>query len=269
MRFKFVFFAPCFVATSTWQIQDMTQYANSYENSVETGQNYIVFQQHSTVIPGRVYAQKLRFEPNYAYQKESIHGFSIWINRDVLKHKQEAKEMQKELNWQLLQITRVVPPKPLEALKKVWIWVEWEKQNGAAEFHPSAEWLRQNGYNPDKAGCVEVSNTRNFVNWSRTEQPWMILHELAHAYHLLILGNPYPDIEAAYQHAVDSRLYQSVDYIKGGKRKAYALMNAKEYFAELSEAYFGKNDFYPFTRAELKKYDLVGYQLMEKTWGKL
>ncbi|WP_339378621.1 hypothetical protein [Calothrix sp. NIES-2100] len=256
------------MTNSAWQIQDMKQCAKSHENSVETGRNYFVFQQRFAVKSRRVYAQELSFQPNSAYKKESIHGFSVWIAQDVLEHKQKAKEMLKELDWQLLRITRVVPPKPLSALQKVRIWVEWEKQNGAAEFHASAEWLRHNGYNPDKAGCVEVSNTRNFVNWSRSDQPWIILHELAHAYHFLILGNLYPGIEAAYQHAVDSRLYKSVDYIKGGKRKAYALTNAKEYFAELSEGYFGKNDFYPFTRTQLKKYDPVGYQLMEKTWGK-
>ena len=47
----------------------------------------------------------------------------------------------------------------------------------------------------------------------------------------------------------------------------YALTNAKEYFAELSEAYFGRNDFYPFTRKELEKHDPAGYRLMRETWG--
>jgi hypothetical protein len=96
----------------------------------------------------------------------------------------------------------------------------------------------------------------------------MILHELAHAYHILVFGDSNSGIEAVYQQAVASRLYESVYYIKGGKRKAYALTNAKEYFAELSEAYFGKNDFYPFTHTQLKKHDPVGYQMMEQVWGK-
>ena len=38
-------------------------------------------------------------------------------------------------------------------------------------------------------------------------------------------------------------------------------------FAELSEAYFGRNDFYPFTRKELEKHDPAGYRLMRETWG--
>ena len=267
MRFRFVFFTISFFVSLLWNIQDITQLTKSYESPVKHGQNYLAFRQSSATISKLIYVQKVGFSPNSAYKKKSIHSFSVWINQDVFEHKQESEEMLKELDWQLLQITRVVPPKPLSGLRKVRIWVEWEKQNGAAEFHPSAEWLRQNGYNPDKAGCIEISNTRNFVNWSRTDQPWMVLHEMAHAYHFIILGNLYPGIDAAYQHAIDNRLYEYVDYIKGGKRRAYALTNAKEYFAELSEAYFGKNDFYPYTRIQLKKYDPVGYQLMEKTWG--
>ena len=178
--------------------------------------------------------------------------------------------MRKELESQLAAIVREMPGKRLPALRKVWIWVEWKKQkNGAAEFHPSAQWLKSHGYNPDKAGHIELSNTRHFVEWSRAAQPWMVLHELAHAYHHLVLGDDYKAIEAAYKHAVDEKLYESVAYCGGGKQKAYALTNAKEYFAELSEAYFGRNDFYPFVRSDLKKYDPQGFRLMEQIWGKL
>ena len=58
-----------------------------------------------------------------------------------------------------------------------------------------------------------------------------------------------------------------VEFVTGGKRKAYAKTNRAEYFAELTEAYFGKNDFYPFTRAELEKHDPVGFKLMKDAWG--
>jgi hypothetical protein len=208
-----------------------------------------------------------RFTPTSAYKRESIHGFTVLINPEVLNHRQESRELQAELDRQLAVIAAIVPTPSLSALKKVRIWVEWAKRSGgAAEFHPSAQWLSQNGYNPEKAGCVEVSNSRNFVQWSRTDQPWMLLHELAHAYHFLVLGDQNARIEAAYRHAVAQKLYESVGYIRGDKRTAYALTNAKEYFAELSEAYFGKNDFYPFTRSQLKTYDPIGYQLMQTVW---
>ena len=40
-----------------------------------------------------------------------------------------------------------------------------------------------------------------------------------------------------------------------------------EYFAELSEAYFGTNDFFPFVRAELKNHDPEACKLLRKLWG--
>ena len=55
--------------------------------------------------------------------------------------------------------------------------------------------------------------------------------------------------------------------INGKKVKAYAMENAKEYFAESSEAFFGTNDFYPFVRAELREADPRMYELLQQLWG--
>jgi hypothetical protein len=234
-----------------------------------TMQREVATQSRSERIAKWTTSRKPKFVPTSAYQQKFIQGFTVLIHPTVLKHRQDAKIIQQELDSQLGAIVRIVPAQALSVLKEVRIWVEWENGAGAAEFHPSAEWLRQNGKNPDKADCIEVSNTRNFIQWSRTDQPWMILHELAHGYHHLILGDTNTDIRRACQNAIDQALYQAVAYIKGGKQKAYALVNEKEYFAELSEAYFGKNDFYPFTHADLKAYDRMGYQLMKKFWDQL
>jgi hypothetical protein len=208
------------------------------------------------------------FTPTSAYKKELTGGFAVLINPEVLRHREEAAAMRQELKSQIKRIARTVPDKPMSALKKVHIWVEWEHTDQGAMFHPSAMWLKDHGYNPDKAEGIELSNTRNFINSSRAEQPYLVLHELSHAYHYLVLGDNHAGIKAAYNQAVGSKLYESVLHINGSKKKAYALTNAHEYYAELSEAYFGKNDYYPFTRTELEKHDPVGYQLMEETWGK-
>jgi hypothetical protein len=222
----------------------------------------------ATLTADRASSAESPFDPTSVYRRETVHGFIVLVNPEVLIHKVEAAEMRKELDAQLAAIVREVPAKVLPDLQRVWIWVEWQKQkHGAAEFHPSAEWLKQHGYNPQKAGHVELSNTRNFVAWSRSAQPWMVWHELTHAYHHLVRGDDCKSIEAAYRHAVDTHLYESVAYCGGGKQRAYALTNSKEYFAELSEAYFGRNDFYPFVRSELKSYDPVGFQLMQDIWG--
>ena len=56
-------------------------------------------------------------------------------------------------------------------------------------------------------------------------------------------------------------------HVDGRLHKAYALENPQEFFAELSEAYFGVNDFYPFRRAELERHDPESAALLERLWA--
>ncbi len=206
-------------------------------------------------------------QPVSAYRRQTICGFTVLVHREVLAHRNDALEALLELRQQAERVVKVLPAPALERVRRVRIWLEWEnKPNGAAEYHPSAEWLRQHGYNPVKAGSVEINNARNFVKWSRGEQPWMLLHELAHAYHHQVLGYESRLVLIAYRHAMRRGLYEQVAYIRGGTQRAYATTNEQEYFAELSEAYFGKNDFYPFVREELARHDPLGYRMVESAW---
>ena len=66
--------------------------------------------------------------------------------------------------------------------------------------------------------------------------------------------------------ATENGRYAEVLYAPGGRKRAYALNNVMEYFAEGSEAYWGVNDFYPFVRAELEEQDPVLYGWMKKVW---
>jgi Mlc titration factor MtfA (ptsG expression regulator) len=56
---------------------------------------------------------------------------------------------------------------------------------------------------------------------------------------------------------------------EGRKRfdRAYAITNPAEYFAETTEAYFSRNDFFPFTKEELKQHDPAMFELLGKLWG--
>ena len=45
------------------------------------------------------------------------------------------------------------------------------------------------------------------------------------------------------------------------------MANPMEYFAEASEAFFTRNDFFPFTREELKKHDPEMFAVVAKLWG--
>ena len=97
----------------------------------------------------------------------------------------------------------------------------------------------------------------------------MVLHELSHAYHHQFLDGGFENrrIAEAYEDAMKRRIYESVARARGRPQKAYAATNPQEYFAELSEAYFGINDFFPFDRTELRRHDRKGYDVVESLWG--
>ena len=52
----------------------------------------------------------------------------------------------------------------------------------------------------------------------------------------------------------------------GRRVRHYALTNQMEFFAEMTEAYFGVNDFFPFNRAELKESEPEIYALLKEVW---
>ena len=208
-----------------------------------------------------------RYKPTYAYAPHEIEGWHVWVSHGLdANHPDLTKNTLRLLEDHLYRINRRVPATALKKLRAVKIWVEYEDRNHPCMcYHPSKDWLVEHGYNPDKAGSVELANAANFMKWT-TDQPWMVLHELAHAYHHQVLGHDNPDIKKAFANAKQAGLYKEVLRINGKTDRHYALNNEQEYFAESTEAYFGTNDFYPFVRAELKQYDPNMYALMGKLW---
>jgi len=197
----------------------------------------------------------------------AIQGFKIILNVDGTEHP-EVKEVLLVLSEKLTELTRIIKPEQLHILQTTKIWIEWEmKKDGAMEYHVSRQWLRAHGYLVEKAKCVEINNVKNFLSWQKLNQPYMVLHELAHAYHDKFLGFENVEIKSAYEHALKSTVYDSVPCNLGGRRRAYALNNTNEYFAELTEAYLGVNDFYPFNKVQLQEFDSLGFVIMKKTWN--
>ena len=200
------------------------------------------------------------------YQKRTIAEFKVLISPQALEAPKLLDPALQLLEHRLRQVKQEIPPKAFSQIKGVAFWIELDDpKNAAAAYHPSADWLKDNGYNVDMAKSIEIGNLSNFLKWQHI-QPSMVLHELAHAYHFLILGDD-KDIQAAYDHAVKSHIYEDVPFVTGGRRKAYALTNQYEYFAECSEAYFDRNDFFPFIREEFRKFDPQGFAAVEHAWG--
>ena len=94
-----------------------------------------------------------------------------------------------------------------------------------------------------------------------------MLHELAHAFHDQVLGFDEPRILAAYRKYKEAGHGDAVLLVDGRRVKHYALTDQKEFFAEMSEAYFGTNDFFPFVHGELKESEPEIHALLRDIWG--
>ena len=175
----------------------------------------------------------------------------------------------KLLAARLYEITLVVPADKVERLRKVTIVLD--KSHGkltSMQYHPSRGWLRENGYSTDLAKCAHIPVAARFADPRHHHaQPWAVLHELAHAYHDQVLGFDDAEVKAAWLRFKDADKFGEVPHIDGRPRKHYALTNQMEFFAEMTEAYFGLNDFYPYHRADLKAAAPDVYDLMRKVWG--
>jgi hypothetical protein len=95
----------------------------------------------------------------------------------------------------------------------------------------------------------------------------VILHELAHAYHDQVLGFDEPRILAAWEAFKADGRGDATLLFDGSRVKHYGLTDHKEFFAEMTEAYFGSNDFHPFNRAELKTDYPDIFALLTAIWG--
>jgi hypothetical protein len=209
------------------------------------------------------------YDPIDRYDTRQINGWTVLVNKRLLESKDPnlSTAVLRELDHQLYQVERRAPAKVLPKLKTVKIWLELHDRDVVGGcYHPNIDWLRSHGFNPAKAKCVEFGNAHNFVGWSIV-QPFMVLHELSHAYHDQVLGYDYAPIKQAYRDAVASKRYESILYYNGRTQRHYALNNDQEFFAEMSEAFFGTNDFYPFVRGELKTYDPETSRTVADAWG--
>ncbi len=224
------------------------------------------FQAHPRRQDGVGPAEAATYLPTEAYRVLELRGFTVRVSPELEEVPELRASVTELLDAKLLEASRRLPEAALERLRQVELWLELDDPRvPGGVYHPSREWLTDNGYNPDLAGCVQFGNARNFLGWMRV-QPFMVLHELSHAYHHQVLGYGHEAIRAAYEAAKASGRYDSVLYFDGTEKRAYAMNNPQEYFAELSEAYFGTNDFHPFVRPELRRFDPAGYAAVEAAW---
>lgn len=209
----------------------------------------------------------------YVPSQQQIEGWTIKLDPQLLlpANKSVSEKALKALANHLQRVTYIVPEDRLAELKKLPIWIELDNPDLTnMQYHPGAGWLKKNGHDPKLVKHVHIPRARDLYDrrtWAK--HPYVVLHELAHSYHDQVLGFENPKVEDIYQQAKADGIYDNVLQHNGRNVKHYGLNNAKEYFAESTEAYFGVNDFYPFVRAELKKHDPRMFRLLREIWGEV
>lgn len=203
-----------------------------------------------------------------------------WHNGDTALEKQLANDLE--------QVSKILPHHAVEYLRENCpVWVNLSIKYGPKAcpirgtyccYHPSKDWLVENGLNPLKHKCVEINDGPGYKKDHAYWGPGgLMLHEFCHAYHHRMLPDGYENKEilTCYEQAMKEGLYDMVKVHgpQGPEATAYACTNDKEYFAELSTAFLGGldpdkeyNKWYPFNRSQLKQHDLRAYKLLCRLW---
>jgi hypothetical protein len=173
------------------------------------------------------------------------------------------------------EVARLVPPTALPHLRRVRLWLDLDAGKWAGAFYATSP---SKGYNgPDRGyggfhGAMYLGavfpNIVELIEMSGAWTNMAVLHELAHGYHRQVLGALNSGVKRTFEAAKARGLYLDVSFRNGSIAKVgNAIRNELEYFAVLTEAYFGKTNQTPLDAAELKSYDPDGFRLIERAWN--
>ena len=212
--------------------------------------------------------------PGPTYKTQTLEGWTVRIDNRLLTaaNKPVTDKALALLAAQLKEVVRILPAGPVAQLRKVTLWFSppYPNEDPRASYHAGEHWMSRNGRSLAMLKGIEFANVLIFEQESK-RMPVFVLHELSHAYHDQVIGWEHAGLSDLYARAVASKSYDCVERRRGPDspitfEPSYAMTDVGEYFAENSEAFFGRNDFYPFTREELGKHDPDMLALIQQLW---
>ena len=208
---------------------------------------------------------KTSIRPIAEFKKMTFAGFVVKVHPELVGKDVTVTALEL-LEKDLAKVSKLIKPEQLDQIRKVPIWLQYKLDDSGMWYHESKGWLLSQGYPAELEKSVEISDVASFVS-DHDIQPFATLHELAYAYNDLYLSALREKLKSVYNNAVKSGKYDRVERVgSSGLHRHYGLTNEIEFFAELTEAFFGKNDYYPFTREELIAVDPLGYQFVREAW---
>lgn len=219
-----------------------------------------------TTLPFFAFAEK----PG-SHETRLLEGWTVQMDRRLIEGdgRETGDKALALLRARLADIVVVVPADKVTLLREVPIWMDLSHgELTSMQYHPSADWLKNNGYSPAMEKAVHIPVAARFTDARHQHiQPWSVLHELAHAYHDRVIGFEDQRVMAVWEKYVASGRGTFALHVTGRSVAHYGLTNQKEFFAEMTEAYFGRNDFTPFVYGQLKRDEPDTHALLLEIWG--
>lgn len=183
------------------------------------------------------------YEPSSHYQLWNVEDWQVYIHKDLLpggEHEQTGAQAIAKLQYGLAKMRQMVAEPALGKMMAVKIWLEVNSTRGkhgrtaAYQYHPGLAWLVKMDFHPGKVKCVEYGNAASLAKRSELKAVDVTVHELAHAFHDLVLGFEDEDVIAAHNRARTQGKYPDKDWV--------VRTNHKEFFAGLTQRYFRSED---------------------------
>ena len=173
--------------------------------------------------PASMEGQRLRAPEDdsgfYDPVERNVEGWTIAVGPRLLdeKNKETADRAFTALANHLQRVKYIVPPDRVKTLQKLRIWLELENPKlSNMQYHPGRGWLVRHGHDPRLVKHVHIPRARALFDpkmWAK--HPYVVLHELAHAYHDQILSFENPDIIEAYRAMKEKGIYEKVQLYTG------------------------------------------------------
>jgi hypothetical protein len=201
------------------------------------------------------------------YMVENIAGWTINVEDTVwLKRPSLTRECLAAIDKSLSKIAATLPPQSLERLRSIPIYLTDTRSVPApVHTHRDKRWLAAHGEDIEKVNAVDICDPDKIVSYLATKDPGLLL-EFSFAYQQLFLTASDQDtLRQIYTSALSEGKYRLVASDRG-VRQTPAAYDESQMFVSGSQAYWGRNDFYPFTRAELKEYDPKLHDFLKLVW---
>jgi hypothetical protein len=214
-------------------------------------------------------------EPVRAYVERQAGRWTFHLERELVERNSDTAEQVMQRLAAKLEVTLgLFPAHARDRLRKLALFVLFGSQATAGGRDSGTEYFRSADpdfhplLDPRWRSAVVIYSAKNYLWQNEHWAMQLLVHELAHAWHLEQWPEKQPQIVATWEKAKAAGLYRGVKDVNGNPvASAYAAHNQIEYFAELSCAYFWRGEYEPFDREALRRYDPPGFEMIERMWG--